>query len=244
MSQVEKYSNALALSSAIEKELKALNRWSDHNLPQEKFENMGAFGSNTMTFEQWIQFVLLPRLNEIIETKSDFPQSSMIATYAVKAFDGDYETIQLQRLLSELDALANGEDWDDLTKGIPEVEQEKITLNSKEIPSVVYTVINLLPQFEDDDLESQLQTIDVFLQTLHASVRSKISSLMRDSLNLKSVDPKVRERILKAAEAVAHGESAAASYNHEEAMKKYREEHLKNFPNLSGNDDPPEDFYK
>ena len=236
MQEEEKYLKDLAM--AIEKELKVLKRWSGHNLPEEKFEDMGAFGSKTMAFEQWLQFVLLPRLHEIIETKSELPQNSMIATYATKAFDGDYETIQLQRLLRQGVALANGENLESINEQeVLEIEQEKITLNSKEIPSVLVTIINLLPQFAGDDLESQLQTIDVFLQTLNASIRCKISYLMRDSLNEKVVDPKVKIRILKAADAVAIGENAAVPYNHEEAMKKYKEEHLKNFPGESNSNE-------
>ena len=232
MENSEKYVRASVLAKKIEGELKRLNRWSDHYLPGEKFENMGAFGCNTMSFEQWIQFVLLDRLKEIIETKGEFPNESMIATYAIKAFDGDYETIELQRLLALLDALA-------IDKEIMEQDsivvppEEVITLNSKEIPTALATIISLLPQFEGDDLESQLQTIDTFLQVLSPSVRTKISSMMRDSLSKRNIDPKIKLRITNAADAVEKGENATVPYNHEEAMKKYREEHLKSFPGFS-----------
>ena len=55
----------------IESELQLLNRWQGHPLTQDKFENMGAFGSNTMTFEQWIQFILIPRIDSIINNKDE-----------------------------------------------------------------------------------------------------------------------------------------------------------------------------
>ncbi len=238
----EKYFQASTLAQQIEEELKSLNRWSDHPLPEEKFENMGAFGCNTMTFEQWIQFVLLDRLHEIVETKGEFPEDSMIATYAVKAFDGDIETGNLQNLLYQLDTLVNGKEERQILaeQNILGAVEETITLNSIEIPSVLSQVIDLLPRFEGDGLESQLQTIDAFLQILHPSVRPRIGAMMRNSLKEKAIDPKVKMRIWKAADAVYKGENAAAPYNHEEAMKKYREEHLKSFPGFSYDEEKKE----
>jgi hypothetical protein len=182
--------------------------------------------------EQWIQFVLLERLNKIIETHGEFPEDSMVATYAVKTFDGDYETSYLQSLLYQLDTLVNGKEEKQILaeQNILGTVEQTVTLKSTEIPSAVFTIIDLLPQFDGDNLESQLQTIDAFLQILHPSVRSTISSMMRNSLTEKSVNPKVKMRIWKAADAVASGENAAAPYNHEEVMNRYKEEHRKNFP--------------
>ncbi|HEX6892490.1 MAG TPA: YqcC family protein, partial [Chryseolinea sp.] len=50
-------------AAAVANELRRLNRWQHLPFSSDKFENMGAFGSNTMTFEQWIQFVLVPRID-------------------------------------------------------------------------------------------------------------------------------------------------------------------------------------
>ena len=229
---------AASLAKQIEDELKSLNRWSDHPLPEEKFENMGAFGCNTMAFEQWIQFVLLDRLRNIVANKGEFPKSSSVAAYAVSTFDGDYETVHLQELLSRLDALIDGEEF--LEVETQNQVGETITLNSTEIPPVLFTVIDLLPQFKGDDLESQLQTIDSLVSVLNKSVRHTISTAIQNSINEKTVEPEVRARILKAAEAIARGENAAAPYNHDEYMKKYREEHLKSFPGFSYDDEKKE----
>lgn len=51
-SAIDIYVLASAKAKEIEAELKRLNRWSAEPLPSEKLENMGAFGSNTMAFEQ------------------------------------------------------------------------------------------------------------------------------------------------------------------------------------------------
>lgn len=89
----------------IEAELKRLGRWSAQPLPAESFENMGPFGMNTMAFEQWLQFVLIPRVREIIATQGDFPSSSQVNVHATREFDGDPDADTLLTLLREFDDL-------------------------------------------------------------------------------------------------------------------------------------------
>ena len=101
------YTLVAAKAAEIEAELKSLNRWDDQPLPEEKFEDMGAFGSRTMAFEPWIQFILLPRINQIISEQGEFPEKSNVATYAIRNFDGDPEAERLCNLLYDLDQIFN-----------------------------------------------------------------------------------------------------------------------------------------
>lgn len=218
----------------IEAELKRLNRWSPEQLPHERFENMGAFGSNTMSFEQWIQFVLIPRIGEISSARDRFPESSNLSTYAVRAFDGDADVKYLCDLLYDLDSLINQQGITVESKQdvfIPQNSEmpPSLVYGSVIIPDVVYTLIEVLPQFTGDDLEAQLQTYDTFLDTLSSSVRPLIAAMLEGAA-AKTENEVSRLRILQAAKSVAEGGRAAAPYNHEEAMKKYREEHKKSFP--------------
>ncbi len=89
----------------IEAELKHLGRWSEQPPPPQAFENMGPFGMRTMAFEQWLQFVLIPRVREIIATRGQFPSSSSVSAYAVREWDGVPDVDRLLTLLSEFDAL-------------------------------------------------------------------------------------------------------------------------------------------
>ena len=84
------YEAAARKADEIEAELKRLARWSLNPLPAEAFEDMGAFGSNTMSFENWLQFVLIPRIREIVKEQGNFPAGSNLAPYAIRYFDGDY----------------------------------------------------------------------------------------------------------------------------------------------------------
>ncbi len=217
---------------AIEQELRRLNRWQSDALPAEKFENMGAFGSNTMAFEQWLQFILIPRIQQIITDRDEFPSGSMLATYAVRVFDGDHEAAHLQQLLYDIDQLIN---TPERHVQHTEVKAEKlaradtITVGDTNIPAVLYTLAELLPQFEGDALESQLQTFDTFLGILDPSVRPAISDLLQKAAGQTS-DPVCKLRIEHAAKSVVTGGRAAEPYDHDEAMRKHREEHNRNFP--------------
>lgn len=225
------YTQVSNKASEIESELRRLNRWSAEPLPSEKFKDMGAFGSNTMAFEQWLQFVLIPRIHAIVEEKGEFPNNSMLAPYAIRVFDGDPEAGKLHDLLHEVDKLINEKNKSDEQHVQAENTHptESVHYGGTEVPPVIYTLIEVLPQFEGDDLESQLQTYDTFLSFLSPSVRPTISKLLSEAA-LKTTNEASQIRIQEAARSVAQGGRAAAPYNHEEAMKKYREEHKKSFP--------------
>ncbi len=99
------YTRVSAVAQQIEAELKRLGGWQAEPLPREAFQNMGAFGSNTMSFPQWLQFVLLERVKEIVAEQGDFPAESQVGVYAMGEFEGAPDVIQLQNLLNEFDSL-------------------------------------------------------------------------------------------------------------------------------------------
>jgi len=228
------YKQAEEKAREIEDELRRLNRWSAEPLPPACFENMGEFGSNTMAFEQWIQFVLIPRIQEIVSSRGEFPENSSLSVYAIRIFNGDTRADYLTELLSQLDNLIHAPDT--ATESNPVMlkpqDSEKppsLIYGSSIIPDVVYTLIDVLPQFSGDDLEAQLQTYDMFLYNLSASVRFQIADLLAGAAS-RTTDEISRLRIQKAANSVREGGRAAEPYNHEEAMRKYREEHKKSYP--------------
>lgn len=185
-----------------------------------------------MTFEQWLQFILIPRIQQIIADRDEFPSGSMLATYAVRVFDGDHAAAHLQELLSDIDQLINTPETYIRRQEIEAGKMNRaatITLGDTNIPAVLYTLAELLPQVEGVDLESQLQTFDTFLGILDPSVRPAISDILLNAAQQTS-NPVCRLRIENAANSVGQGGRAAEPYNHEEAMRKYEEEHKRNYP--------------
>jgi uncharacterized protein YqcC (DUF446 family) len=228
----DSYAQAAALADALEAELKRLNRWGAEPLPPAAFENMGPFGQGTMAFEQWIWFVLLPRLRAIVRERAEFPSPSQLAVYAVRTFDGDTDADQLQNLLYELDRLVERVNSGPATEPgdyppAPSASAYTPSLGG-ELPAVVYTLAEVLPQFEGESLESQLQTFDTFLTRLSPAVRPQLSCLLLNAA-AATTNSASRGRIEEAARAIARGDPAAEPYDHDDAMKKYREEHRRSF---------------
>jgi hypothetical protein len=112
---------------------------------------------------------------------------------------------------------------------------DRISLGQKEIPAVLQVLVDLLPEFTGADLESRLQTIDSFLQDLSPDARPRVSAMLR-AASTRMVDEASAGRIVKAARDVVAGERVAAPYDHEKAMRAYRAEHRKSFPDLPAPD--------
>ncbi len=89
----------------IEAELKQIGFWQTEPLKPEQLEFQEAFGMDTMAFSQWIQFVLIPRVEAIIQNKGQFPSTSQVGAQAVREYDGVRGTSRLIELLQEFDVL-------------------------------------------------------------------------------------------------------------------------------------------
>ncbi len=96
---------ALACAAAIEAELRRLGWWSEQPPSAEALANPGYFGMNSLSPDQWLQFVLIPRVREAAAGKASFPRSSSVALWAMRELSSYDDTGDLQRLLREFDAL-------------------------------------------------------------------------------------------------------------------------------------------
>ncbi|MDB5804696.1 MAG: hypothetical protein JWN73_2018 [Betaproteobacteria bacterium] len=109
------------------------------------------------------------------------------------------------------------------------MDSEGLEVGATKLPQVMLQLAEVLPQFESEALESQLQSFDVFLEMMAPEGRPKVARLLAEAA-AKSDVPERRARIAAAADSVARGGRAAAPYNHEEAMRVYRAEFRKQFP--------------
>ncbi len=89
----------------IEAEMKRIGMWRNEPLPAEAYDFHQAFAMDTMTFSGWLQFIFIPRVNQIIESGGAFPTRSQVGAQAIREFDGDDEASRLCSLLSSFDAL-------------------------------------------------------------------------------------------------------------------------------------------
>jgi uncharacterized protein YqcC (DUF446 family) len=100
---MNRYEKAADYADRIETELKRIGVWESASPPPEAFQSRKAFFGDTMSFYQWLQFVLLARVRDIVAQRGAFPKSSSVGAYAVRELDGQDEAAGLVSLLCEFD---------------------------------------------------------------------------------------------------------------------------------------------
>ncbi|PFG08130.1 MULTISPECIES: YqcC family protein [unclassified Marinobacter] len=91
---------------AIEIKLRQMNCWQNEPLAAGKYLSCEPFCLDTMSFEQWLQFVLLPRLKQLVEDDQPLPTVSGVAPMAEEHYRSGSDPGQaLIRELAALDEL-------------------------------------------------------------------------------------------------------------------------------------------
>ncbi len=101
------------LIDAVEAEMKYVGIWNANRPPESAFRYNKAFASDTMAFEQWLQFVFIPIVREKIKTNGLWPDESEVGVYAVKNLEEGVSD-KLRNLLNDFDELFNIEESDSL----------------------------------------------------------------------------------------------------------------------------------
>jgi len=102
---VESVAEAL---DAVETEMRANGLWDVAQPSPEEFAAAGAFGIPTITFTQWLRWVFVPRVHEVIEGTAEVPPASSVGAHAAREWGfspTNFDTSRLETLLDEFDAL-------------------------------------------------------------------------------------------------------------------------------------------
>ncbi|MEW9681448.1 YqcC family protein [Pseudomonas sp. TE50-2] len=90
----------------IEQELKVQGWWSDATPSAEALASVEPFAVDRMSFEQWLQWIFLPRMKLILEHGHPLPNASGILVMAETVFvDRPEQSRELRRLLATFDQL-------------------------------------------------------------------------------------------------------------------------------------------
>ncbi|MBX4200150.1 YqcC family protein [Candidatus Parcubacteria bacterium] len=108
-------------TDAIEEEMKKVGLWQAEALPEEMYDFNEAFGADKLSLAQWLQFIFIPRIRELIQTNGPWPEESEVGIYAAQQYmffkptenPGEYATqgtmdrkeSKLVELLREFDKL-------------------------------------------------------------------------------------------------------------------------------------------
>lgn len=105
---LDRYAVAAKMADEIEAEMKRIAIWQTEPLPKEKQVVTTAFGIGSISFEQWLQFVFLSRVREIIGTRGAFPPSSSVSVQAYREwvmYGSGGTTDKLLKKLREFDTM-------------------------------------------------------------------------------------------------------------------------------------------
>jgi uncharacterized protein YqcC (DUF446 family) len=90
----------------IERELRTLGFWKDEPPTHEALASREPFCVDTLDFDQWLQWIFLPRMKVILEQDLSLPNASGILEMAQMVYvDRAAETRRLQELLAHFDRL-------------------------------------------------------------------------------------------------------------------------------------------
>jgi uncharacterized protein YqcC (DUF446 family) len=103
---VIKHQSAVILLKAIETELKQLSLWQLSYPSAAALSSQQPFCCDTLSFEQWLQFIMLPRMQALIDGNHPLPTKIAIAPMAQESFKGlGLKANPLINTISDFDSL-------------------------------------------------------------------------------------------------------------------------------------------
>ena len=98
-----------ALLIDVEAELRQLDRWQDVAPSRQALASSEPFCVDTLSFTQWLQFVFLPSMHQLIVSRAPLPTECGVAPMAEEHFDGlGLPSTGLEKALLDLDQLLSG----------------------------------------------------------------------------------------------------------------------------------------
>lgn len=89
----------------LEQLLKQCHLWSDTQPSAAAMASHAPFACDTMAFEQWLQFIFIPKMTELVAQEHPLPTTMAIAPMAEQLWQGMTDYVELIRHLHDFDAL-------------------------------------------------------------------------------------------------------------------------------------------
>jgi len=94
------------LLDLLERELRAQGRWEDEAPAPEALRSSEPFAVDTLTFDQWLQWILLPRMHELLVRQLPLPADCAILPMAEEVYDThDPACARILSIIGQIDAL-------------------------------------------------------------------------------------------------------------------------------------------
>lgn len=92
----------------IERELRVQGWWEEQAPSAEALASVEPFCVDSLAFEQWLQWIFLPRMKDLLEAGAALPRVSGIQSMAEQVYSQQARAQGLIALLGEFDALIGG----------------------------------------------------------------------------------------------------------------------------------------
>lgn len=89
----------------LEQTLKQCSLWVDSAPSVHAMASSAPFACDTMAFEQWLQFIFIPKMRELIELEQPLPTNMAIAPMAEHVWQGMTDYAELIRHLHNFDSV-------------------------------------------------------------------------------------------------------------------------------------------
>lgn len=105
------YQQAAIQLFALEGALRDLALWAEETPEPHRLNSAAPFACDLLSLPEWLQFIFLPRMHELVQGRLALPAECSIEPYAREWFAGqECEARELLALLRELDTLITDAD--------------------------------------------------------------------------------------------------------------------------------------
>lgn len=95
----------IVVINRLEATMRAAEEWEAVAPPEQLLASPEPFCYDTLTFLQWVQWIMIPRMRQILQNYEDLPESSAILPYAEEFVPEGQHSQELLRLISRFDEL-------------------------------------------------------------------------------------------------------------------------------------------
>lgn len=106
-----KYQQVQQLLQQLERELKTVGLWQETPPDPQQLRSTQPFSVDTLAFHQWLQFIMIPRIQALIVQQRALPTAMGVSPMAVQVYKGKLrEHRRVIACLRELDTVISGGD--------------------------------------------------------------------------------------------------------------------------------------
>ncbi|MCB1616284.1 MAG: YqcC family protein [Pseudomonadales bacterium] len=97
------YTGLASLLMDLECAMRNARFWSDVQPDEAALQSVAPFCVDTLDFAQWLQYVFLPRVYNLVEKEQQLPGKCDISPMAEQAFQGMAQTAEVLRVIRAID---------------------------------------------------------------------------------------------------------------------------------------------